>query len=271
MKRIAISNFKGGVGKSTTAFNLAYHLADKGKRVLLVDMDPQGTLSDWVRDSEGRSIMERSEQENRSVANLLIPEYVKSDLRNIEEVLYATRWQGVDIVPANLTLLDAKDAILQTASELDWQLGRIEDRYDYAIVDTQPNLDMRTTSAYVACEYVILPTRCNGGMLTGLQQSIDAIDRVVLSFHVTPRKHRILPSAIREATRRDAIGDLLLSDSFGADEVFDCCIHDTSKVGECVFKGMALAEYASEVRGCDKVVDDYRALTDAVIKWTEGE
>ena len=160
----AIANQKGGVGKTTTAVNLAAFIAEAGKKVLLVDVDPQANATSSLGIDKHSLPL--------SIYNVLVEKLP------ITEVITLTRWLRLDLVPSSADLAGAEVEMVGIAGReqlLKKALLPVAGRYDYIIIDTPPSLGLLTVNALVACHGVIIPVQCEYLPLEGLAQLMKTI------------------------------------------------------------------------------------------------
>ncbi len=166
-KIIAIANQKGGVGKTTTSINLSSCIAAKGKRVLVIDVDPQGNTTSGFG-------IEKNELENT------IYELILGDC-SIEDCILKNIFPNISILPSNVNLaaaeieligVEKKEYILK--NEVDW----VKDRYDFVIIDCPPSLNLLTVNAMTTADSVLVPIQCEYYALEGLSQLIHTVNLV---------------------------------------------------------------------------------------------
>lgn len=166
-KVIAIANQKGGVGKTTTTVNLGACLGEKGKKVLMVDMDPQGnTTSGFGIDKE------------RLMATSY--ELVLGDTSAQESIIELPQYK-VDLIPASIDLAGAEVELIgidQRERLLDEKLREVKDRYDFVLIDCPPSLNILTINAFRAADSILVPIQCEFYALEGLTQLISTINLV---------------------------------------------------------------------------------------------
>jgi chromosome partitioning protein len=235
---IAMCNQKGGVGKTTSTINLGAALAEIGRRVLLVDLDPQGALS------VGLGI--NPLQLDRTVYNLLMERAVSAD-----DVMLKTHVPGMDLLPSNIDLSAAEIQLVgEVAREqtLLRVLTPVRDDYDIILIDCQPSLGLLTVNALTAANGVIIPLECEYFALRGVALLVDTIEKI---------RERITPQLQLEgvlATMYDARtlhGREVLArlvEAFG-DRVFHTVINRTVKFPETTVAGEPITTYAPSSSG----------------------
>lgn len=256
-KAIVISNVnqKGGVGKTTTTINLGAALVETGRRVLLVDFDPQGSLS------VGLGINPHTLE--TSIYNLLLSrEYTP------QEVIQPSIVDGLDILPSNIDLSAAE---VQLVSEVAREqtllrvLEKVEDQYDVILIDCAPSLGLLTINALTASNYVLMPLECEFFALRGIALLTDTISKVqerlnpkleILGILGTMYDGRTLHS--REVLER-------VVDAFG-EQVFHTVIKRTIKFPETTVAGEPITTYASSSPGAAA----YRQLAKEVLARCHG-
>jgi len=169
-KVIALVNQKGGVGKTTTSINLAASLGVLGKRVLLIDLDPQGNASTGVGINKG--------DVNKSTYDLILSRCTPS------EAIISTGFKNLSIIPATINLAGADIELLERAkTEINFQkniqlkqaIDMVKDQYDYVIIDCPPSLGLLTTNALTAANSVLIPVQCEFFALEGIMQLLNSI------------------------------------------------------------------------------------------------
>ena len=248
-RTIAVANQKGGVGKTTTTINLSAALAEQGKKVLLVDLDPQGNATSGVG-------VDKRELEN-TVYELIAGRIT------LEECLIETDFLNLSVLPANINLSGAEIDLIDMEDReyyLKKILAPVKDDYDFILIDCPPSLNMLTVNAMTAADTVLVPIQCEYYALEGLSQLIHTINLV---------KRRLNPDLRMEGvvfTMYDARTKLSMQVVENVkqtlkENIYNTIIPRSIKLAEAPSYGMPITAYAPTSPGADS----YRLLAMEVI------
>ena len=235
-KIIAIINQKGGVGKSTTAINLAASLGELGKQVLLVDLDPQGNSSSGLRIE-------------KSLVNYCVYDVLLSDIP-IENVIIPDICPDVDIVPATINLAGAEVELVSEMSRenrLKDSLGPIRGKYDYVLIDCPPSLGLLTINALVAADKLLIPIQCEFYALEGVTKLLESMKRVKSRLNPTLDIYGVLLTMYNNTTLSKQVADEV-KNYFGK-LVFNSFIPRNVKLSEAPSFGQPITEYDPRGKG----------------------
>jgi chromosome partitioning protein len=249
-KIMAICNQKGGVGKTTSTINLGAALAEYGRRVLLVDFDPQGALS------VGLGV--QPQQLDQTIYNVIMERDV-----GVADVVMRTTVDGMDLLPSNIDLSAAE---VQLVAEVGREhtlvrvLRPLIPHYDYILVDCQPSLGLLTVNALAAADGVLIPLECEFFSLRGVALLIDTIDKVRERLNPKLEITGILPTMYDPRTLHCREVMARVVEAFG-DVVFDSVINRTVRFPETTVAGEPITRWAPRSAGAKA----YRELAREVI------
>jgi chromosome partitioning protein len=252
----AVCNQKGGVGKTTTTINLGAALAEHGRRVLLVDFDPQGALS------VGLGI--QPHELDATIYNLLMERNVSA-----HDVLIKTSVDGMDLLPSNIDLSGAEVQLVHEVGR-EFVLGRVLqpviDDYDVVMVDCQPSLGLLTVNALACADGVIVPLECEYFALRGVALLMETIDKV--SSRLSPKlaMDGVLATMYDSRTlhTREVLANVV--EGFG-DRVFHTVISRTVRFPDATVAGEPITRFDPASNGASA----YRELAKEVLdRWRQG-
>jgi len=248
---LAIANQKGGVGKTTTAVNLGGALAEAGRSVLCIDLDPQAhlTINMGCRYPDELEV---------TVYDLLVNPQV-----NVPDVRLHSDKIGVDFLPANIDLSGAE---LQLVTEfgreriLAEKLQPFSGDYDFVVIDCPPSLGLLSINALVSATEVIIPLQCEYFGMKGMQQLQRTIDRVRTKLNPGLRIAGILPTLYKPRTLHSQEVLELVREHYG-DQVYEVRVDSSIRFAECPLEGQSILQYAATSAGARS----YRDLAETVL------
>lgn len=240
---ISVANQKGGVGKTTTTINLAASIADRGYRVLIVDIDPQGNATSGLG-------IEKSEID-KDIYNVLIDEVP------LKETIHHTSTKKLDIVPATINLSGAETELISMMARetrLKSAIDTVNDDYDFIFVDCPPSLGQLSINAFTASDSILIPVQSEYYAMEGLSQLLNTIRLVQKHFNKDLGVEGVLLTMLDARTN---LGAEVVKEvqSYFNKKVYKTIIPRITKLAEAPSYGQPITEYAPRSRGA-KVYDD---------------
>ncbi len=252
-KIIAVALQKGGVGKTTTTVNLSAALAEKGKRVLVVDLDPQANTTSGLGINKNEVI--------NTTYSLLLGE-------EIDECILSVKSEKVDLIPSEDPLAGAVIELSGHDNEsmiLKAALDQIDNRYDYILIDCPPAISLFTINAFTAAESVIIPVQCEFYALEGLSLLIHSINLIRERRNPILDIEGILLTMYDSRNKLTREAEASIKKLFPG-RVFETIIPRNIRVAEAPSHGMSVLKYAPEAPGAEA----YRKLADEMIRRETG-
>ena len=255
-KIVSIANQKGGVGKTTTSINLSTVLATKGKKVLLIDADPQGNATSGVGVDKDQQF---------SVYDVLIEDI------EIENTLQKTKVKNLELCPSNINLAGAEVQLVGMENRehrLKQKLDNIKDEYDFIIIDCPPSLGLVTLNAFTASDSVLIPIQCEYYALEGLGQLLNTIELVKQHMNKSLQIEGALLTMYDVRTNLSNQVVREVKKYFG-DKVYKNVIPRNVKLSEAPSYGLPITMYDAKSKGAksyDKFAKEFLKINEEELK-----
>ena len=252
-KIISVANQKGGVGKTTTSVSLSAILAKKGKKILMIDMDPQGN---------GTSGLGIDKNVKFSVYDVIIDDV------EIENTIKKTEIENLDVCPSNINLAGAEVELVdmeEREQRLKSKLDKIKEKYDYIIIDCPPSLGLVTLNAFTASDSVLIPVQCEYYALEGLGQLINTINLV--KKHLNKSLY-IEGALLTMYDARTNLSNQVVKEvkRYFEDKVYKVVIPRNVKLSEAPSYGMPITLYDKRSKGAkcyEKLAKEFLKINDS--------
>lgn len=235
---IAIANQKGGVGKTTTTFSLGVALANKGKRVLLIDADPQGDLTTYMG-------WHNTDEIPITIATLMERTVSDREVKADEAILHHA--EGLDVIPANLELSSMEVSLVNAMSReytMKNSISSLKDKYDYILIDCMPSLGMVTINALACSDKVIIPVQSQFLATKGMGHLLQTVLKVRKQINPDLKVGGILLTLVDERTNLAKNIRKELSETYGnVFKLFNTQIPRAIKVAESTSQGESILSY----------------------------
>ena len=257
---LAVVNQKGGTGKTTTCENLGIGLAQEGKKVLLVDVDPQGSLTISLG-------YPRPDDLDTTLSELMAKVMQETPLSSGEGILHHE--EGVDLIPANISLSGMEVSLVNAMSRetiLKQLIEPMKRQYDFILLDCMPSLGMLTVNALAAADNVLIPVQAQYLSAKGLEQLLQTVNKVHRQINPKLRIEGILLTMVDGRTNYAKDISNLIRETYGSKiKVFGTDIPHSVRAAEISAEGKSI--FRHDPKG--KVAEAYRVLTKEVVQYAE--
>ncbi|MDR0957388.1 MAG: ParA family protein [Candidatus Nomurabacteria bacterium] len=257
---ITVTNQKGGVGKTTTAINVAYFLAKAGARVLLIDFDPQGNASSGL--GIDKNLLK---SETNPDGKMTILDVISGEAKLID-VIQKTKFKNLDIAPTTSKLADAETGLAaqdRRFQRLTDAIATVNADYDFVLIDSPPSLSMLTVNALVAAQYVLLPVQAEFYALEGLSQLLETMKLVRKGLNPTLSLIGVLTTMMDSRTALSQQVHIEIQKFFPG-KVFETTIPRNVRLAEAPSHGLPVGAYDKFSKGSRA----YKSVTSEIIERT---
>jgi len=255
MKVISITNQKGGVGKTTSAINIAYFIAKTGRRVLLLDFDPQGNATSGLG-------VDKNELEN-TMADVI------SGDANLKDILIDTGYKGLKLAPATPVLANTEVELANVKgrfTRLKNAIDTVREDFDYVIIDSPPSLSLLTVNGFIASNYLILPVQAEFYAMEGLGQLLESMKLVKKGMNPELNLLGVLPTMVDSRTTLSGqVYEEIIK--FFPGKVFETPVPRNIRLAEAPSHGVPVGVYDRFSKGSRA----YKAVAKEIISRIEGD
>ena len=235
---ITVANRKGGVGKTTTTLNLAYSLRELGKKVFVIDLDPQANLTRCFG-------IENANELTETIGHLLMAELEEEENYSVEE--YILSYDGIDFIPSSIYLSVTETQMKSETGKriLSSILEPMREQYDYILIDTSPSLNILTINALCASDSVLITADTQLFAIVGISELLKTIQKIKKRVNESLMIKGILLTMCDNRTNLSKLLTQQVEEMYqGKIEVFQTKIPKTVKVGEAIYSGQSIKKYA---------------------------